>query len=176
MFQDTSELADNKLLLLYILDSIDMPVTNSHITQIVLENNLINYFALQQYLSELASSGFISDSIEGSKHSLKITKSGKETLEFFQGRISQSKRDTVDSYLEINLPEIRNELEITAEYEPTKDNSFMVSLRLAGKKGPLIDIKVPARTNAEAKSMCSQWKENSRELYYSITELLKSKR
>jgi predicted transcriptional regulator len=176
MFQDTSELAENKLLLLYILNSIDMPVTNSHITQIVLENNLINYFALQQYLSELTSSGFIDDSIEGSKHSLKITKSGKDTLELFLSRVSQSKRDTVDNYLEINLPEILNELEITAEYTPSKDSNFMVSLRLAGKKGPLIDIKLPARTKEEAKDMCSQWKENSRELYCSIMELLKSKR
>ena len=176
MFQDTSELAENKLLLLYILNSIDMPVTNSHITQIVLENNLINYFALQQYLSELASSGFISDTIEGAKHSLKITESGKGTLDFFQNRISQSKRDTVDNYLEINLPEIRNELEITAEYVPSKDNIFMVNLKLSGKRGPLINISVPVRTNSEAKAMCSQWKENSRELYCSIMELLKSKR
>lgn len=175
MFQDTSELAENKLLLLYILSSIDMPVTNSHITQIVLENNLINYFALQQYLSELIASGFISDSIEGSKHSLKITDSGRETLEFFKNRISQAKKDAVDNYLEINLPEIRNELEIIAEYVPSKDNNFMVNLKLTGRKGPLIDINVPARTKKEAKEMCTHWKENSRELYCSIMELLKSK-
>lgn len=175
MFQDTLELAENKLLLLYILNIIEMPVTNSHLTQIILENNLINYFALQQYLSELTSSGFISDLVEGSKHSLKITNSGKEALDFFQSRISQAKRETVDNYLEINLPEIRNELEIVAEYVPSKDNSFVVSLKLTGKKGSLIDIMVPARTKEEAKDMCNQWKENSKELYCSIMELLKSK-
>ena len=43
MFEDTLELAENKLLLLYIFDKIKIPITNNKITQIILENNFINY-------------------------------------------------------------------------------------------------------------------------------------
>ena len=48
MFENTSELAENKLLLLYILKTIDEPISNAQLTDIVLENSLINYFTLQQ--------------------------------------------------------------------------------------------------------------------------------
>jgi hypothetical protein len=72
MFKDMSELAENKLLLLYIFCEIGMPVSNSHITQIILENNLINYFSLQQYLSELIDSGFINIKKHDKQHFLKF--------------------------------------------------------------------------------------------------------
>jgi predicted transcriptional regulator len=59
MFDDTQELAENKLLLLYIINKINIPISNAYITEIVLENNLLNYFHLQQYLSELVASEFL---------------------------------------------------------------------------------------------------------------------
>ena len=59
MFENTSELAENKLLLLYILKTLNEPITNAQITDMVLENSLINYFTLQQYLNELDTSDFI---------------------------------------------------------------------------------------------------------------------
>ena len=59
MFENSSELAESKLLLLYILKNLKTPISNTQLTEIVLENNLINYFTLQQYISELDSSEFI---------------------------------------------------------------------------------------------------------------------
>ena len=52
MFENSAELAENKLLLLYILQVLKRPISNSQLTEIILENNLINYFTLQQYISE----------------------------------------------------------------------------------------------------------------------------
>ena len=53
MYDSTLELAENKLLLLYIIKSIKYPISNTQLTDIVLENSFINYFMLQQYVSEL---------------------------------------------------------------------------------------------------------------------------
>ncbi|WDU82172.1 DUF4364 family protein [Caloramator sp. Dgby_cultured_2] len=89
MYRDTTELAENKLLILYILNKIDTPITNSSLTQIVLENNLINYFSLQQYISELIESGFIEINKEINKQLLRISLKGKRTLEFFIDRIPE---------------------------------------------------------------------------------------
>lgn len=55
MYDSTLELAENKLLL-YIIKSIKYPISNTQLTDIVLENSFINYFMLQQYVSELISS------------------------------------------------------------------------------------------------------------------------
>ena len=54
MFENSSEeLASHKLLILYILNKINMDLTNSQITQVVLETEMMNYFSLQQFLSPL---------------------------------------------------------------------------------------------------------------------------
>ena len=54
MFENSSEeTAYHKLLILYILYKIKMDLTNSQITQVVLETEMMNYFSLQQLLSQL---------------------------------------------------------------------------------------------------------------------------
>ena len=50
------ELAENKLILLYILDKLNMPVSNLQLTKIVMENKLMNYFIFQQFLDEIVQS------------------------------------------------------------------------------------------------------------------------
>ena len=58
MYENSAELAENKLLVLYVIDSLKYPITNTQLTEIILENNFINYFTLQQYISELIASDF----------------------------------------------------------------------------------------------------------------------
>ena len=77
MFENTTELAENKLLLLFVLEVLNRPISNTQLTELVLENNLINYFTLQQYISELDSSQFISYKDVNEKKLLIITKKEK---------------------------------------------------------------------------------------------------
>ena len=84
MFDDTLDLAENKLLLLYIFRELDVPVTRNLITEIILENNFINYFILQPYLSELISSNFLLEFESEDVHKLKITDKGLTALELFE--------------------------------------------------------------------------------------------
>ena len=51
MFEKSSEeLALNKLYILYILNKMQLPLTNGQITNIFIENDLLDYFSLQEYL------------------------------------------------------------------------------------------------------------------------------
>ena len=43
----------NKLIILYLLAQVKMPLSVSQITQIILERGYTDYFSLQQYLMEL---------------------------------------------------------------------------------------------------------------------------
>lgn len=171
MFKDTTELAENKLLLLYILNKINTPISNSHITQIILENNLINYFSLQQYLSELIESGFIEDYKEDKRHMLNISSHGKGVLEFFTNRIPDKKMDLIDSYLDLHIKKIKKDVEVISEYEISGTNKFIVTLKLKDQENTLLELKMPASTNAEAKNICNTWKENSEELYKKILNI-----
>ena len=57
--ENTEELAQNKLLLLYVIKVSKTPFDNNRITEFMLEKNYMNYFLVQQYLSELINSNFI---------------------------------------------------------------------------------------------------------------------
>ena len=59
MYENSAELAENKLLVLYVIKSLKQPISNTQLTEIILENNFINYFTLQQYISELEYSDFV---------------------------------------------------------------------------------------------------------------------
>ena len=46
-----------KLIILYMLNKVDFPLTNSQISEFILDQGYTTYFKLQQALSELLSSG-----------------------------------------------------------------------------------------------------------------------
>ncbi|MFQ7260934.1 MAG: DUF4364 family protein [Christensenellales bacterium] len=59
MYDNTRALAENKLIILYLIEKIEIPLSNSEICQFALEKNLMDYFSVQQYLSELVESGLL---------------------------------------------------------------------------------------------------------------------
>ncbi|MCM8711632.1 DUF4364 family protein [Clostridium sp. SYSU_GA19001] len=172
MFGDTSDLAENKLLVLYILDKIKFPISNIQITQIILENNFINYFTLHQYISELVSSGFLEYSTEESKQRLIITEKGTKVLSMFKERLPQNKIEIIDSYLKKNLVKIKKEITISADYTIENNNNYIVNLKATENSTTLIDLKLNVPSNKQASDLCNKWKKNSAELYSSIIRLL----
>lgn len=172
MFGDTSDLAENKLLLLYIFDKIKLPISNTQITQIVLENNFINYFTLHQYISDLLASGFLNYDTEGSKQRLMITEKGSKVLSMFEGRLPKTKAEVIDKYLIVHLDNIKKEITVTAEYTIENKNNYIVSLKATENNTMLIDLKINVPTNAHARNLCNRWKTSSSELYESIIKLL----
>lgn len=172
MFEDTVELAENKLLLLYIFNKIKLPISNNNITQIILENNFINYFTLQQYLEELISSNFVKQTDEQGTRRFMITEKGNKVLSLFGNRISNKKIDTIDNYLKNQMEIIKKEITVTSNYTIENNNNFIVNLKALENDSILIDIKITVGSNQQAKDLCHRWKNNSSELYSRIINLL----
>ena len=53
MFETSEEIAQNKLILLYLLKNINIAMTNSEICQFALEKRIMDYFAVQSCMEEL---------------------------------------------------------------------------------------------------------------------------
>lgn len=172
MFENTTELAENKLLLLYVLEVLNRPISNTQLTEIVLENNLINYFTLQQYISELDSSQFISYKDVNEKKLLIITKKGESVLSFFKDRISPSKIAIINSYLNDKLDLIKKELTVQSDYSIEKNDSFLVDLKALEDNATLMELKISVPTKKQAISLCSRWQNNPSDIYTNIVNLL----
>lgn len=172
MFDDTLDLAESKLLLIYILKQIKLPISKNQLTEIVLKNNFINYFTLQEYISELISANFISYSDIDGKHRLTVTSKGDKVLNMFSNRVSETKKTLIDAYIKSNITNIRKEISLTANYTLANNDSFTVNLKATENDITLIDLKLNVVSNKQARDLCLKWKNNSSELYTKIIKVL----
>jgi predicted transcriptional regulator len=172
MFENSTELAENKLLLLYILNVLKTPISNAQLTEIVLENNFINYFTLQQYISELELSKFISYKDINEKKLLILTEKGENVLSLFNDRISPSKIAMLDNYMKDKIDLIKKELTIQSDYTIVKNDSFLVDLKALEDNLTLMELKLSVPTRKQAVSLCAKWQKNPSDLYNKIITLL----
>lgn len=172
MYENSSELAESKLLLLYVLKQIKQPISNTQLTELILEQNLLNYFTLQQYLSELNTSQFIEYQEINSKNVLTITKKGENVLSFFKDRISPSKINIIDSYIKEKIDLIKKELTIQSDYTLGDNNCFIVDIKALEDTTPLMDLQLSVPTKKQAIYLCNKWQENPSEIYTQIINIL----
>lgn len=172
MFDNTAELAENKLLLLYILNKIKKPISNTQLTEMVLENNLINYFTLQQYISELESSKFIRYKDMNAKKLLSLTEEGISVLSFFNNRISETKKELIDKKISEKLDSIEKELTTQSDYTPLKGDNFLVELKAFEDQDILMNLKLSVPSKKQALMLCNKWQENSAQIYNEIMTVL----
>jgi len=173
MFINSSQqLAEQKLLLLYIFDQLELPISNSQITDLVLENEIMNYFAFQQYLTELKESDFIIEEIHESNQLFSITDKGKKALEYFVNRIPKQQLEKINKLLNNKKQELIRYSEIKAEYIKLKDEEYLVTLKVIEKEIPMINIKLNVNSNKQAKQICERWKNKAQDLYGEIINLL----
>ncbi|MGL4451423.1 MAG: DUF4364 family protein [Sarcina sp.] len=172
MYDNTVELAENKLLLLYIIKSIKYTISNAQLTDIVLEHSFINYFTLQQYIAELEKSNFIKLEERDNKEFVLLTRKGDSVLSLFKDRLSQGKMKSIDEYLSEQIDQIKRELNIFGDYTPDNNDSFLVNLKAVEGNCVLLDLNVSVPSKDQAKELCSKWKNNSSEIYNKIMEAL----
>ena len=167
MYENSAELAENKLLVLYVIKSLRQPISKTQLNEIILENNFINYFTLQQYISELETSEFVCYIEKNNKKLITITQKGENVLSIFNERISPIKRDIIDNYISI-----KKELTIHSDYTIEKNNSFIVDLKALEDEILLIDLKISVPTKKQASTLCAKWKENPSDIYTKIVQAL----
>ena len=168
MYESSSELAENKLLMLYVLKSIHEPISNTQLTEIILENNFINYFTFQQYLSELEEAKFVEYHKANDKNLLVLTKQGDTVLSLFKSRLSPAKTAIIDQYIKDKIESIKKELTIHADYTLGDNDSFIVDLKAVENQALLMELKLSVPSKNQAISICNKWKDNPSDIYNSI--------
>ena len=163
-----------KLIILYMLSKVEFSLSNSQITNFVLEKEYTDYLTLQQALAELLEVKLIHVEPSSKSSLYNITEEGIETLGFFENRISDQIKEEILSYIQRNGYELYNERSILADFEKNHDNEYSVRCRVMEKKSPLIDLTITVPTLEEAEMVCRNWENASQPVYaYIMKELLK---
>jgi predicted transcriptional regulator len=168
----STEIVENKLILLYFLHKTAIPVSNLQIIKIFMENRFMNYFFLQQFINDLVHLELLSATEREGKTFYEITGKGIEILNLLNEKIPIGVKKRIDSSVSEIKRKIRNETLITADYFPENENEFVVKLGIREDSFSLIEINLVVGSKKDALSICNNWKKYSRHIYPEIINSL----
>ena len=156
------QLAEHKLIILHLLQKMGIALSNSEICQFLLEKNYMDYFSIQQYLTELVDAGWLEKSWEQNNTRYTLTDEGDEIVNYFLNHISEHAKNEINTYVQENSKRIRAEYAVTANYFPEINDDFL-------------EISVSVVSKQQALAICRNWRKNVSHLYGTIlTSLVKN--
>lgn len=162
-----------KLMVLYMLDNLDFPLTNSQLSEFFVNHGYTSYFHLQQAVNELAESQFVREELIRNTTHYHLTQNGKEALQMFESKISDAIKHDILDYFKQNKYQLRKEVNITAEYYPLKKKGeYMVDAQIKERGTVLMELKINVVSKEQAIAICDKWAEKSDSVYCQVMDTL----
>ncbi|MBS6194701.1 MAG: DUF4364 family protein [Clostridiales bacterium] len=161
-----------KMIILYMLEKVNFPLSNSQITNFFLDKEYTTYFHVQQTIHDLLESRLLEEQKSGNSIFYQTTEEGRKTLSYFEKNMSDEILREVNSFLKENDYEMRNKNSIKAEYYRTPEQEYVVQLQVREKQLPLINLELTLPSKEIAEAFCSHWPEKSQEIYAYLMKTL----
>jgi hypothetical protein len=158
---DSYSEVESKLLLLFLMEKMDIPLSHSQISEFTLRDNYMTYFTLQQILAEMVVAKYIEKSKDNNSTRYTITHEGLTLLEYFDKHIPLETRNQIIKYVSENRKNVKKDFEITSNffYDHT-NNEFIVKCSLYDDDKMLMEINLSVVSREQAKLICSNWKKH----------------
>ena len=144
-----------KLIILYMLDKVNFPLTNSQISEFILDKGYTTYFHIQEAINQLIDSELLEMSTVRNSSRYRITPKGEETIHYFQNEISPEIQEEIIEFFNSHAYELRNEVSTIADYYKKNADEYE-------------DMTLTVPTKEAATTICSRWQEKSQEIYAHI--------
>ena len=161
-----------KLIVLYMLEHAETALTNSQISEFILEQEYTNYFQLQQAISELVEAELIEKQTISNSSYYRLTTDGRETLGYFEQDLSSDIRKDAKKYLKAIGKKMRDTILTPADYYTTSQGKHAVRCQIVEHGASIVDLNIVAPNMEAAKSICKNWPSKSQEIYAKIMEEL----
>ena len=158
-----------KLILLYVLEKMEIPLTENSILEICsTQNDWINWMECKDLLAQLIKSGFIyKPSTENAEDRFNITVNGRDCISKFYTRIPLSLREQIDQFALNNKLVFKRNQEYVSKYFKNEDGSYTVELRILepniAQNVFAVHIKTDSRHGAMMAS--KKWKDLAPSIY-----------
>jgi len=165
-------IAQNKLLILYLLHSIHIQLSELQILRIVSENGWLNYFDFKESMFELIESKLVGRRDTPNGTFFVITELGETTLSHLQKELRSSKRKAIEDYCEANRDDLRLETELFADYIKLDENEYRVMLKILENQIPVFELSIIAYSKASAEAFIAKWKRTAPKIYKNTYDVL----
>jgi len=164
-------MTEQKLVTLYALDRLG-PATALQLLRFMVENEMMDYIALQLSTAELDDMGLLSKLPHPLGALYAPSAKGYETLELFRSRIPHSRAARIDEIAQVWKRRFSEEKQVLADWESMPTGEYVARLRLLEGELALLDIRVSLPTREQANRFCRRWPEAAGELYARMMQTL----
>lgn len=163
----------NKLILLFVFDKMEAPLSDGTVLDICCSSNdWINYMDCRPLIRQLLEVGFLYEvSVNGKPH-YTITPEGRVCLARFFSKIPTSTREKISQFVKQNRLKYRKKQECPADYYMNNDCTYTVNLKIIEPAQPVLELKFVVPNRQTAKAIYDKWQDKSADVYASIYEML----
>lgn len=167
---------ENKLIMLFMLDKMEIPLTENNIIDICTsKNSWLEYMDCKDVLWQLQDVGFIYKTVDSEDESrYNITIKGRNCLSEFYQKIRAHIREDITKFAKENRMHFKRSQEYVSKYTKNADGSRTVTLKICDplESQHIFEIKVKVPTRKSALTIASKWKEQAPAIYEYILETL----
>ncbi|MDF2615837.1 MAG: hypothetical protein K0Q47_492 [Sedimentibacter sp.] len=169
-----NKIAQDKLKLLYMLNYINIPLTNIELTNYILDHNIMDYFTLQQLLGDLCDAKFVVLNSKNGNEYYSISEAGIATLEMFEDKLPDYFTKEVETNFSFLKKQIKRQRELLGHYYKRKEDEYIVTLQVMENESIIFSLSINVPTEDLAKNICKKWDSNPEEIFGSIITTLTS--
>ena len=172
MKHSNEDLAENKVLILYLLNRLPDGIKSDNLYKIVSSANGINYFYFQELLTDLIDAKLIGSFTKDEDTFIKITSEGENALSLTKSLLPGILKLKADNVFKDEISSIAEESSIVTEYIPRDENNYTVKCKIVEKNETLFEVSAFAGSRERAKQISDNWKNNANTLYPKIIDIL----
>lgn len=133
---------DIRLLVCYLLKSVDSPMTRQMLNEAMQEDGLANYFEVGQAIEELLKTANITADILGDDEVISVTQKGREAAEMLQTSLPRTVRErAVNSAIRL-ITKARVERENKIEVKKEENGGYTITFSLFDKNTQFMKLSV----------------------------------
>ena len=171
---NTTTLAENKVLILYILNLINGEFRQDDLFKIITSINDVNYFYFKQVLNDLIDSNLVGAYTKDDEPVIKITSEGKNAYLLTKDVLPGIMKLKADNIFAKEFPSIEEEASVIAEFFPKSENEYIIKCKIVENNETIFEVKTFAGSRERAKRLVDNWKQNATSIYPQILNLLLS--
>ena len=169
---NNTTLAENKVLILYLLNLIDGDFKEDDLFKIITSINNINYFYFKQILTDLIDSKLVGTYTKEKEPVIRITTEGKNAYILTKDVLPGITKLKADNIFEKELSSIEEEASIIAEFIPQNETDYTIKCKIVENNETIFEVKTSVGSRERAKRIVDNWNANASNIYPEILNLL----
>lgn len=169
---NATTLAENKVLILYILNLLDNDIRQDDLFKIVTSINDINYFYFKQVVSDLIDSKLVGIYTKDEEQVIKITSEGKNAYILTKDVLPGILKLKADNIFKEEFSSIAEEASVIAEFIPKNENEYTIKCKIVENNQTIFEVKTFVGSRDRAKRIVDNWNKDAKSIYPKILDLL----